>query len=69
MTCASPTKRNLVMVEASQQGDWMVKIERINSRRISYGDQKLLVLLPTNPYVWLEELSIIYLSSYLSFIT
>ena len=38
MTSTSPTKRNLVTVEASQRGDWMVEVERINSRGISHSD-------------------------------
>ena len=38
-TSTSPTKRNLVTVEASQRGDWMVEVERINSRRISHSDR------------------------------
>ena len=39
MTSTNPTKRNLVMIETSQWGDWMVEVERINSRGISHSDR------------------------------
>ena len=38
-TSTSPTKRNLVTIETSQWGDWMVEVEKINSRGISHSDQ------------------------------
>ena len=38
-TSTSPTKRNLVTIKTSQWGDWMVEVEKINSREISHSDR------------------------------
>ena len=39
ITSTSPTKRNLVTIETSQWGDWMVEVEKINGRGISHSDR------------------------------
>ena len=36
-TSTSPTKKNLVMNETRHSKNWMVEVERINSRKISYS--------------------------------